>query len=226
MAKRTLRSPSGPLRVVFYMRVSTEEQVSSGAGLAAQEAALLAEAARRSWQVVRTVTDAAASGKTMSGRPALAEALRMVASGEADALAVARLDRLSRSVLDFATLLDRSQREGWSLVALDMAVDTTTAAGEAMAHIVATFAQMERRLIGERTRAALATKRAAGVRLGRPRTLPLDVVRRIVRERAEASTLQAIANGLRRDGVPTAHGGQWRPGTVAAVLRSQDAQAA
>ncbi len=217
-------SGDGLVRVVHYLRVSTEEQADSGAGLAAQEQLLTAESARRGWCVVATLRDEGVSGKSMRGRPALSQGLSLVRSGEADLLAVAKLDRLSRSVLDFATLLDQSQREGWALLALDMAVDTSTAAGEAMAHVVATFAQMERRLTGERTRAALAVRRANGVRLGRPRALPLEVVARIVAERASGATLGTIADRLRTDEVPTAHGGTWRPGTIAKVLASQDAR--
>jgi DNA invertase Pin-like site-specific DNA recombinase len=68
--------------------------------------------------------------------------------GRADALVVAKLDRLSRSMLDFTAVMAKAQKEGWALVALDCAVDTTTPAGEAMAHVLATFAQFERRLIG------------------------------------------------------------------------------
>jgi DNA invertase Pin-like site-specific DNA recombinase len=104
-------------------------------------------------------------------------------------------------------------------VALDLGVDFSTAAGEAMANMTAVFAQLERRLIGERTRAALAEKRAQGVRLGRPRLLSDEVVGRIVDERAAGATLQAIADGLHAEAVATAQGGRWRPGTVAVVLK-------
>jgi DNA invertase Pin-like site-specific DNA recombinase len=104
-------------------------------------------------------------------------------------------------------------------VALDCAVDTTTPAGEAMANVLATFAQFERRLIGQRTREALAEKRKAGVRLGRPPRVPRRVVGRIRREREAGRTLATIANGLNADGVPTAQGGRkWWPATVRAVL--------
>lgn len=75
-------------------------------------------------------------------------------------------------MLDFAAVMQRAQKQGWALVALDCAVDTTTPAGEAMAHVLATFAQFERRLIGERTREALAAKKRDGVKLGRPQTMP------------------------------------------------------
>jgi DNA invertase Pin-like site-specific DNA recombinase len=93
-----------------------------------------------------------------------------------------------------------------------------------VANLLATFAQFERRLIGQRTKEALAAKRAQGVRLGRPRTMPDEVVTRIVSERASDKTLQAIADGLNADRVPTAQGGrQWWPQTVAGVLRSAQA---
>ena len=92
-----------------------------------------------------------------------------------------------------------------------------------MANVLATFAQFERRLISQRTKDALAAKRAQGVRLGRPRQLPQRVVKRIIREREQGKTLAAIAEGLNRDGVRTAQGGQrWYPSTVRAVVRSAD----
>src|SRR5437764_3419001 len=132
---------------------------------------------------------------------------------------LAELDRLSRSMMDFTSLMNRAQRNGFALVALDCAVDTTTPAGEAMANVLATFAQFERRLIGQRTREALAQKKAQGVRLGRPPKLPAAVRTRIRRRRRAGKSLAAIADELNRDQVPTAHGGaRWHPSTVRAVL--------
>jgi DNA invertase Pin-like site-specific DNA recombinase len=225
-SSRQDRPTDAPLRVALYLRVSTSEQADSGAGLEAQEHALRQAAERKGWQVVAVLTDAGASGKSLSGRPALAEALELVESGGADVLAVSKLDRLSRSLLDFAGLMARAHKQGWALVALDVDVDTTTPGGKLVANVMASVAEWERETIGARTRDALAAKRAQGVRLGRPRTLPLDVIERISRERAQGRTLRAIADGLSADKVPTAQGGVWRPGTVAAVLSSQDAQAA
>lgn len=226
VSKRQDPAPDSPLRVVLYLRVSTSEQADSGAGLEAQEHALRLAADRKGWQVVAVLTDAGASGKSLSGRPALAEALDLVESGGADVLAVSKLDRLSRSLLDFAGLMARAHRNGWALVALDVDVDTTTPGGKLVANVMASVAEWERETIGARTKDALAAKRAQGVRLGRPRTLPLEVIERIGRERADGRTLRAIADGLIADAVPTAQGGVWRPGTVAAVLSSQDAQTA
>jgi len=220
--RRPAVAPAGT--VVGYIRVSTDEQVESGAGQAAQRTAIETECARRGWTLVETFEDAGASGKSLDGRPQLATALNAVETGQAATLVVAKLDRLSRSVHDAAGLLDRAQRAGWSLVALDLGVDTSTPAGEAMANVMATFGQLERRMIGQRTRDALAAKRAAGVRLGRPSTLPGAVVERIVAEHAAGVSWSAIARGLEADGVPTAHGGaHWYPATVRKVAQGQDA---
>src|SRR5436853_5327246 len=146
-----------PLRVVGYVRVSTSEQAESGAGLEVQREAIHAEAARRNWSVVAIYEDTA-SGKSVANREGLALAVEAVERGEAAALVVAKLDRLSRSLIDFAALMERSRTRQWALVALDLGVDTTTPSGELMASVLASFAQFERRIIGQRTRDALAVK--------------------------------------------------------------------
>src|SRR5439155_5621071 len=107
---------------------------------------------------------------------------------------------LSRSLLDFAALMDRARRKKWALAALDLGVDTSTPSGEMMANVMASFAQFERRLIGQRTKDALAVKRGQGVRLGRPRLIPDSVVARIVAERGEGRSLAAIADTLNSEG--------------------------
>jgi DNA invertase Pin-like site-specific DNA recombinase len=208
------------MRVLAYARVSTQEQSDSRAGLEAQRAAITAEAQRRGWTIVETIEDAGYSAKDLR-RPGIKRALEELERGRADGLVVAKLDRLSRSMIDFTALMARAAKENWALVALDCAVDTSTPAGEAMAHMLGTFAQFERRLIGQRTREALAQKRAEGVRLGRPRELPAQVRSRIKRRRKAGKSLAAIAEELNRDGVSTAHGGaKWHPSTVRAVLAS------
>lgn len=206
--------------VVAYRRVSTEEQADSGAGLAAQESAIRAECERRGLPLLAMHTDAGVSGKSLV-RPALTAALEDLDAGRGDVLMVAKLDRLTRSVHDATGLMMRSEKGGWGLVALDAPVDTTTPAGRAMAQILSVFAELERRLIGERTKAALAVKRDQGVQLGRPRTLSDKVVARIVRERRAGATWTTIAEGLNSDQVPTAQGGRkWYPATVRTVAMS------
>lgn len=213
-------------KVIGYLRVSTEEQAVSGLGLADQRVVIGSEAGHRGWADIEFVTDDGYSAKNLS-RPGIASALEQLRKGEASVLVVSKLDRLSRSLLDFATLMDRARREGWQLVVLDLAIDTTVPSGQLMANVMAAFAEYERQLIGARTSAALQQLKAQGKRLGRPRTLSQDVTDRVVRERESGSTLAAIASGLNDDGVPTARGGaRWHPSTVKAVLQSAELDAA
>lgn len=206
------------MRVIGYVRVSTDEQAVSGAGLEAQRQAIVAECERRGWQLIEVIEDAGWSAKDLR-RPGIKAALEVLEQGDAKALVVAKLDRVSRSLLDFSGLMAKAQRQGWGVIALDVQVDTSTASGEAMANMLATFAQFERRLIGQRTREALAVKKASGVRLGRPPTLPQSVVRRIERRRGRGDSLRKIADDLNRDAVPTAQGGaKWYAATVRHVL--------
>jgi DNA invertase Pin-like site-specific DNA recombinase len=204
------------MRVIGYVRVSTEEQGLSGAGLQAQRQAIIAECERRGWKLVQIAEDVG-SGKSLK-RPGIRAALDVLAAGEASALVVAKLDRLSRSMLDFAKVMTTAQKQSWALVALDVQVDTTSPSGEAMAHVLATFAQFERRLISERTKQALAQKRAAGVILGARPEIDPKTAQRIRKERRSGRTLREIAERLNADHVPSARGGRWHASTLQRVL--------
>jgi DNA invertase Pin-like site-specific DNA recombinase len=204
-----------------YIRVSTTSQSESGASLSDQSEAIRAECERRGWKLSRVWSDNAASGRSIDRRPELQEALDALDAGEASVLVTAKLDRLSRSVLDFASLMARAEREGWAIVVLDVNVDTSTPSGEMMAHVVASFAQYERRLISERTRRALAVKKAEGVQLGRPRSIPDEVRLRIATLRSAGLTLKAIADSLNADDVPRGQNGiKWWPSTIQYVLEA------
>ena len=211
--------------VVGYTRVSTEEQSRNGTSLEAQREAIAAECRRRGWKLVEVREDAGFSGKSLR-RPGIRAALEAVESGRADALVVSKLDRLTRSLRDFTALLERARREGWALTVLDADVDTSTAAGEAMANVVGVFAQFERRRIGERTAEGIAKRRAAGQRWGRERAVPPRVAARIRRLRSRGWSYPKIADKLNSEGVATARGGRrWYPSTVRAVAQQRPERA-
>lgn len=201
------------MQVIGYMRVSTEEQGDSRAGLEAQESAIRAEVERRGWDLVELRSDIA-SGKSLRKRDRLGETLRDLAAGHAQALVVAKLDRLSRSVLDFAEIMERAADEGWSVVVLDLGVDTTTANGELVANIMISMAQWERRIIGDRTRAALEAVKARGTHVGRKSGVSAETLRLIRVLRDSGRSWQKIADALEREGVSTGQGGQWHAATV------------
>ena len=204
--KTTKKPPTDPTTYVGYVRVSTVEQADSGLGLAAQRAAIDAECLRRSWSLSAVHEDAGVSGKATANRPGLAAALGAVESGQAAGIVVSKLDRLSRSLVDFANLMARAQASGWNLVVLDLGVDFGTPAGEFLASVMASAAQWERRIIGQRTRDALTIKRSQGVRLGRPSRLSDEIASRIMEAHASGQGWTSIANALNADSVPTAQG--------------------
>lgn len=207
------------MKVIGYIRVSTDDQATNGHGLNAQRDALETEAARRGWEL--TIIEEAASGKSVKNRPVLCGALEALRRHEADALAVAKLDRLSRSVVDFAALLERARREGWAVIASDIGVDTTTPSGELVANVVAAVAQWERRAISDRTSAGLAAARARGVRLGAPSKLDAEAVGYAVKLRGAGLSLKKIAQTLTAEKYTTARGSStWHETTVARLLRT------
>lgn len=222
MARRPRSQLHSPC--IAYVRVSTTEQADSGAGLDAQRAAIEAHAARAGLSIDGWHVDAGVSGSVApADRPALAEALVALGAARSGVLLVAKSDRIARRTLDLLGLCALAERQGWSIVAVDGTVDQTTAHGRFMTTVMAGAAELERDLIRARTRDALAAKRAAGVRLGRPVTLPAEVRARVASERVGGATLQAIADGLNADQIHTARGGaRWYASTVASVLKSLD----
>lgn len=203
------------LRVIGYVRVSTNKQ---DIGPEVQIAALTAEAQRNGWTLDLRREDAA-SAKTLRNRPVLAQALADLKAGQADALAVSKLDRLSRSVADFAGLLETANRQRWALICLDLGIDTSTITGAAMAQVTCTFAEMERKKIAERTRDGMAKIKAdTGKHMGRRSVLPDETVTLIEAERAAGLSLAKIAEKLNAEGVPTATGRTWHASTIRQVL--------
>jgi DNA invertase Pin-like site-specific DNA recombinase len=215
----TPKTATTPRRAVAYVRVSTEEQVQSGYGLEDQERKTTAAIAAKGWQLVEVVHDDGASAKSLD-RPGVQRALGLIATGEADAVVVATLDRLTRRLSDAADLIDWLTEAGAALVALDISVDTSTSTGRLMVHMLATVAEWEREQISTRTRAAAAVRRSQGRPGGRPgvRDQRPDLAERIRKARDVAYTWQAIADMLNREGVPTIRGGtKWRVSSVQAA---------
>ena len=212
------------MRIIGYARVSTDEQADSGLGLEAQRTAIEAAALSRGWDLVGIVEDAGVSGTVApESRPGFGSVLRDLEDGTVDGVVVAKLDRLSRRLTHSTQFLDMVDRNRWHLSVLDVNIDTSTAGGRLVANLMGSVNQHFRDVIAENTKAALAAKRRRGERLGRPVTLPEETRGRIASDRATGQTLQAIADALNEEGVPTARGGaRWYPATVRKVLLSVD----
>jgi DNA invertase Pin-like site-specific DNA recombinase len=205
--------------VIGYLRVSTAEQAASGYGLKAQEAAIRETAKRKGWKLVELIRDRGESGKSLQ-RPGLRDALEQLAAGDAEGLVVAKLDRLSRSVVDFGSLLDWFAEAEAVLVALDFDIDTSTPGGRLVANVLMSVAEWERDTIAARTSAGLAAARADGKAIGPAAVSDRPELRRRIQQlRDKGLSLRAIAEKLNADGIQTLRGGrEWRVSSVQTVL--------
>lgn len=214
------------MKIVGYIRVSTEDQAEVGVSLDAQRKKLEQYAELYDLELVAIIEDAGASAKTLN-RPGLQQALAALDGGEAEGLLIAKLDRLTRDVRDMGDLLEGYFASKFNLLCVAEQIDTRTASGRLMLNLLTSVAQWERETIGERTSAALRHKQSQGEHVGSP-ALGYDmkdgelvenaeeaaVVERIQELRAEGLTYQQIADTLTAEGLRTKRGGGWYPATV------------
>jgi putative DNA-invertase from lambdoid prophage Rac len=154
-------------RVGLYARVSTNDQQT----LPMQNRAMREYAARRGWTIAMQVREVGSGAARRNAREKLLEAARR---REIDLVLVWRLDRWGRSVTDLLATLQELEHLDVGFVSLTEALDLTTPAGRAMAGLLAIFAEFEREILRERTRAGLAHARQNGKQLGRPKTAGLQ----------------------------------------------------
>ncbi|MGV8122268.1 MAG: recombinase family protein [Candidatus Xenobiia bacterium LiM19] len=217
------------MKVIGYARVSTEEQATSGVSLQAQVEKLCQYASLYDLELVAVIEDGGQSAKTLN-RPGIQQALQMMRNGEVSGLLVAKLDRLTRSIVDLNTLISdyfsEKARYQASLFSVADQVDTRSAGGRLVLNVLMSVAQWEREAIGERTKAALSFKKSQGVKLGRPEKQITDpdeirTVNYIHLLRDQGLTFRAIAVRLDVEGYKTSRGGKWAPQTVKNLLESE-----
>lgn len=208
---------------LLYARVSTQLQVNDGVSLDVQERQLQTSAELAGYTNIELVREEGRSGKSISGRPALTEALKRLDSGEAQALFVTRIDRLARSTKDFLSIIDRANTNGWRLVMLDLNLDTSSYQGRFVVTIMSALAEMERGIIAARQKDVHKDRRERGIVWGKdmgPRNkTPEEIKQRVLSERASGASFKTIADGLNRDGIPTQNQRKWYPTTVKNLLQ-------
>jgi DNA invertase Pin-like site-specific DNA recombinase len=202
-------------RVIGYVTVpadpgSNEARTSSDAIEAACE--------RSGWKLLEIVRDRE-NGRILE-RPGLHYALQRIANGKARGLVVGELQSLSRSIVDLGALMAWFRDTQATLIALDLGIDTSTPEGHHVATTLIALSNWEHERIANRTRSGLAEVRANGHPTGRPAVSDRpELVQRIAAMRAANMTLQAIADQLNDEQIPTLRGGRkWRPSSIQAAL--------
>ena len=198
MARTT--TPAPKTKAVAYLRVSTDKQAELGVSIDAQRAKVEQYAALYDLDLVAVIVDGGHSAKTLN-RPGLQGALAMLASGAADALLVAKLDRLTRSVRDLGALIEGPFARA-ALLSVGEQIDTRTAGGRLVLNVLASVSQWEREIIGERTSTAMQHMRAAGQYTGGrvPYGFELAADGSLVPVEAEQAVL-ALAREYRAEGL-------------------------
>ena len=206
--------------LIGYTRVSTEDQVTDGHGLDSQRRLIERWADGNDHRIVRWASDVKTGARI---GPGLADVLESLRLGEAEGIVVSKVDRISRSFVNFGSILDRSIAQGWSLIVLDPPMDLSSPFGRAMGRILATFAEFEREQIGDRVRSGLAAAKDRGVKLGADRLVPDETVAVIRELRAEGLGYERISQRLNELGLPAAKANRWRASSVRWILESRAA---
>jgi DNA invertase Pin-like site-specific DNA recombinase/peptidoglycan hydrolase-like protein with peptidoglycan-binding domain len=208
----------GPIRAVGYVSVR-QANGSEPDSLEIQAEAIHRLCERRGWQLLHVVRDVENGHPKGLERPGLLYALERIAEGEASCLVVSELERLSRSAADLGRIVEWVDERDARLVAIDLRLDTGSAQGRLTARTLVAVGEWEGQRIADQTRKGLAAARARRATTGRPAVEDLPALKEhIVMMRSEGMTLQAIADRLNADGVPTLRGGsEWRPSSVQAA---------
>ena len=225
------------MRVLSYARCSSVEQSTEGWSIEAQQARVQAWATACSATVVEEVVDIGVSGsKPLAQRAGGSRIAKLIDARKpgVDAVVVVRLDRLGRDAAESLSLFKKFQTGTVGLVALAEQIDLATPHGRALAGVSAIFSELERSLIGQRTKETLAQLRNEHrvwnhepfgwiARNGLLEPQPTEqATLKVIREMRDAGlSYRAIAAALADGGVATKRGGRWEAATVRSVLRSQ-----
>lgn len=200
------------MKAIGYARVSTQEQAHGGVSLDAQVQKIRLYCELHEIDLVDVIVDAGVSAKTVQ-RPGLQACLSALKRGDVDGLVIAKLDRLTRSVRDLSVLIDQVFQKA-ALHSVADAIDTGTAAGRLVLHVLGSVAQWERETVGERTKDALRHKAEKGERVGQvpfgfaaeggklvPHEGEQKALAIIAELREQGMSYRAIANELQSRGV-------------------------
>ena len=224
------------MRTLGYVRVSTEDQAKEGVSLDNQKAKIQAYCQLKDLELQEIIEDAGISAKNLK-RPGVQKVLKLARRKEIDAIVVYKLDRIFRSTVDALETTKAFDKWGVSFHSIEETLDTRSAMGRFFFTLTAALAEMERRLIGERTKAALSHKRSRNEKTGGDIPFGFDltadgllvknereqrVIRIIKKLHGQGFSLRRICTELEREGHKTKRGNAaWHPQSVAHIIKRE-----
>jgi DNA invertase Pin-like site-specific DNA recombinase len=208
--------PGAGAPVLAYISLSNADRQLDVPGLVEQEVLIRERCVREGWRLMGVLCDEPRTLDESRGRPALDAVLERIADGEADCVLVSQLDRLGRSAVELGAAMQRLSDLEATVVSLDYTLDTSSTPGGLVTDVLIGVAAWERDRIAAGTRSGHALARAEGRPISRPSVTDRPALQqRILAMREDGMTLQAIADTLNDEGVPTVRGGAlWRPSSV------------
>ena len=229
------------MKVIGYIRVSSEGQVANGASIDVQKDKIGKWCVLYGHELIDLYVDAGISGKRADNRPGLSEALERACKEKA-ALVVYSMSRLARSTRDALAISERLDKAGADLVSLTEDINTTSAAGKMVFRMLAVLAEFERDIISERTIAAMAHLRRQNRRISRhvpygydlstdneslvPNTDEQEAVALMKTLRADDMTFREVIDTLDSRGIRTKTGKPWSPKVIRGIILREDRTAA
>ena len=220
-------------KAVSYCRVSHQSQYENGISLEAQEAKIKAMCVVHDLELVETIVEGGESAKSLN-RPGMQKLIELVEKKEIDVVVIYKLDRLTRSVKDLGVLLELFEKKNVSVVSAVESLDSSSAAGRLVIHIMISASQWEREVIGERTSFALQHMKTQNKRVGQinygyqladdgvhleENEFEQSVISKIKKLHDAGCSFNVIAAELNRQGYKTRKGGKWYHQYVSNILR-------
>lgn len=230
-----------PIAVYGYARVSTGKQEHS---IPAQITKITAQAVVKGLDVIEIIPDSDASAKSLN-RPGMNRLMELIERGQVSTIIIAKLDRLTRSIIDFAVLLKLLEKKNVELISVAESFDTSTATGRMTVKLIVLISEWEREIIGERTRDAMAGMKSRGLRTGNipygfqcgaqvgttkdgkpvhsvvPNANEQSTLDLIARARTKNYSYALIAGRLNELKIKTRRGGAWRAEYVWSIHKSR-----
>jgi DNA invertase Pin-like site-specific DNA recombinase len=221
-------------KAIGYIRVSTDEQAKEGMSLENQEDKIRAYCNLKDFELIEIVKDAGISAKNLQ-RPGAQKVIEMAQTKMVDAVVVYKLDRMFRSTVDALETTKRFDTWGVSFHSIEETLDTKSALGRFFFTLTAALAEMERGIIGERTRDVLQRKKQNGEVYGhvpfgykrfKGRLLAnraeQEIVKKVLDLRDKGLNFSRISRELNKLGLKTKKGSQWYPQTVKNIITLQE----
>lgn len=224
------------MKAIGYVRVSTSMQAEKQLSEIFQRERIAAYCVAMGIELITIFDDSGKSGRDMTSREELQNAMLMLKRKEADTIIIYKIDRLSRSLTDLSALIQKIEKWGCHLISIQDSISTDSAAGRLMINLIGSIAQWEAEATAEKTHQAMTVLKSRGHRYSRHIPYGVDlasdgktltsnsdeqsIIGNMKTMRADGMTFQSISDKLNKDNIKTKYGAKWHPASVRCIIQN------